>query len=350
LSAAFSRRTLLAGLGSAGLAATLPAGGLGAATGGFIDVHHHQYPPRLLAAAKAEAARTGVPLAPYVRDWSPQRSLEVMDANGIATSVLVLAQSDGVWDLRDPAGMRRMARACNEHGAEMVRAHPGRYAFFAWLPMPDVEGGLAEIAYALDHLGASGIGFFTSYDKQWVGDPAFRPVWDELDRRGAVAYFHPLAATPCCANLVAPVRDNYIEFPQDTARAVMSLLFNGVLATHRNVKWIFSHAGGPVPVYAHRVATLSAARPDIAKVAPDGVMAELGRLNFETANAAYAPSMDALLDIVPLSHVVFGTDFPYVSCEENLKSFGALKLAADARAAITRENALRMIPRLPGGK
>ena len=341
-----TRRSVLAGAGAAGLAAALPSAGLNAATGGFIDVHHHQYPPELLAATKADAARTGVALAPYVRDWTPQRSLEVMDANGIATSVLVLAQSDGVWDYTNAASLRRMARACNEHGAEMVRGHPGRYQFFAWLPMPDVEGCLAEIAYAMDHLGAAGIGFFTSYSKQWAGDPAFKAVWDELDRRKAVAYFHPLAASPCCGNLVSPVRDNYVEFPQDTARAVMSLLFNGVFATHRNITWIFSHAGGPVPVYANRVATLSASRPDIATVAPDGVVAELARLNFETANAAYKPSMDALLDLVPISHVVFGTDFPYVSCEENVRSFGNLKLTAGDRAAITRENALRLIPHL----
>jgi predicted TIM-barrel fold metal-dependent hydrolase len=346
---ALSRRSLLAGIGASAVAEFVRGTPLAAASGGFIDVHHHQYPPEMLAATKADAARTGIPLAPYVRDWTPQRSLEVMDANGITTSVLVLAQSDGVWDLHDPAALRRMARACNEYGAEMVRMHPGRYAFFAWLPMPDIDGSLAEIAYALDHLGASGIGFFTSYGSQWAGDRAFKPVWDELDRRRAVAYFHPLAPN-CCANLVAPVRDNYIEFPQDTARAVMSLLFNGMLAAHRNISWIFSHAGGPVPVYAHRVATLSANRPDIATVAPDGVMAELGRLNFETANAAYPASIDALLDIVPASHVVFGTDFPYVSAEENVRSFGALKLAAETRAAITRENALRLIPRLNMGK
>jgi predicted TIM-barrel fold metal-dependent hydrolase len=349
VTALLSRRALLAGLGAASIATLLPHAHAGAQTGGFIDVHHHQYPPEMLAATKAEAARTGVTLPPAIANWTPQQSLATMDANGIATSVLVLAQSDGVWTPGDPAGMRRMARACNEHGAAMAKAHPGRYAFFAWLPMPDVEGSLAEIAYALDHLGASGIGFFTSYGKQWPGDPAFKAVWDELDRRGAVAYFHPYAPS-CCTNLVTPVRDNYVEFPQDTARAVMSLLFNGVLATHHNIAWIFSHAGGPVPLYARRVATLAQNRPDLARVAPNGIMAEIARLNFETANAAYQPNIDALLDIVPIDHVVFGTDYPYVTAQDNVKSFGELQLSPAQRAAITRENALKLIPRLPGGK
>jgi predicted TIM-barrel fold metal-dependent hydrolase len=295
----------------------------------------------------AYAARTGVAVNGPVAAWTPERSLATMDAGGVATSVLVLAQSGGVWDLNDPAQLRRMARACNEHGAEMARAHPGRYAFFAWLPMPDIDGSLAEIAYAMDQLGASGIGFFTSYGKQWAGDKAFTPIYDELDRRGAVAYYHPLAPA-CCNALIPNVGDNFVEFPQDTARVVMSLLFSGTLATHRNIKWIFSHAGGPVPVYAGRVQAL--APHDTARIAPDGIVAELARLNFETANANYQPSIDAVLDLVPLSHVVFGTDYPYVSVDENVTSFAKLKLSPAVRRAITRENALRLIPKLPGGK
>jgi predicted TIM-barrel fold metal-dependent hydrolase len=348
MNAAVSRRSLLAGFGAAAASLVAPCGLPAAAGPGFIDVHHHHVPPAMAAAAAAYAAKTGTPVAGPIKDWTPERSLATMDANGVATSVLVLAQSTGVWDLGDPASLRRLARACNEHGAEMVRAHPGRYAFFAWLPMPDVAGCLEEIAYAFDQLGASGAGFYTSYGTRWAGDKAFTPVYDELDRRRAVAYYHPLAPA-CCNDLIPGVRDNYTEFPQDTARAVMSLLFSGTLATHRNITWIFSHAGGPVPVYAGRVATL-ATPPDLARIAPDGIVAELARLNFETANANYQPNIDAALDLVPVSHLVFGTDYPYVSVEANVKSFGTLKIAPDVRRAIARENALRLIPRLPGGK
>jgi predicted TIM-barrel fold metal-dependent hydrolase len=342
-----SRRSLLAGFGAAAMATALPGARLSAADAGFIDVHHHHVPPAMLAAATAYAARTGTPVNGPVAAWTAEKSLATMDANGVATSVLVLAQTGGAWDLKDPAQLRRMARACNEHGAEMARAHPGRYAFFAWLPVPDIEGSLIEIAYALDQLGASGIGFYTSYGTQWAGDKAFTPIYDELHRRGAVAYFHPLAPE-CCRSLIPGVADNYVEFPTDTARAVMSLLFSETLATHRNIKWIFSHAGGPVPVLAGRVQSL--APHDVSRVAPDGIVAELARLNFETANANYQPNIDAVLDLVPLSHVVFGTDYPYVTVDDNVRSFGTLKVSPAVRRAIMRENALRLIPRLPGGK
>jgi predicted TIM-barrel fold metal-dependent hydrolase len=338
------RRSLLAGAGTAAAAAMLPIPATFAAPAGLVDVHHHHVPPIYIELSEAFAKRTGFPILPPVRDWTPERSLAAMDANGVASSVLVLAQSPGVWDFSDSALLRRLARASNEHGAALARAHPGRYSFFAWLPMPDVEGSLAEIAYGLDVLGASGIGFFTSFGKQWPGEKTFEPIWDELDRRGAIAYFHPLAPA-CCANLLPGVPDNYIEFPQDTARAVMSLLFNGTLARHRRVRWIFSHAGGSVPVFAARVTTL-AKGTNIAAAAPDGIMAEIARLYFETANANYPASIDALLDVVPSSHVFFGTDYPYVSVTDNTAAFKSLKLAPAVRAAIASSNARTLIPHL----
>ena len=202
MNASVSRRSLLAGLGATALSAALPSARLAAASPGFIDVHHHHVPPALAAAAAAYAARTGTPVAGPIKDWTPEKSLASMDTNGVATSVLVLANSTGVWELNDPASLRRMARACNEYGAEMVRRYPGRYAFFAWLPVPDIAGCLEEITYALDHLGASGIGFYTSYGTRWAGDKAFTPIYDELDRRKAVAYYHPLA--PACCNDLIP--------------------------------------------------------------------------------------------------------------------------------------------------
>jgi 6-methylsalicylate decarboxylase len=343
-----SRRSLLTAFGATAVAAALPGARLSAADAGFIDVHHHHVPPEMAAAAAAYAAKTNTLVPPQVKDWTPERSLAIMDASGVATSVLVLAQSTGVWNLSDPTALRAMARACNEHGAAMAKAHPGRYAFFAWLPVPDIDGCLGEIAYAFDHLGASGAGFFTSYGTRWAGDKAFTPIYDELDRRKAVAYFHPLAPA-CCNDLIPGVRDNYTEFPEDTARAVTSLLFNGIFATHRNIKWIFSHAGGPVPVYAGRIASLAFPK-DLERIAPDGIVAELAHLNFETANANYQPNIDAALDLVPLSHLVFGTDYPYVTVEANVKSFGTLKVSDRVRRAIARENAVRLIPGLPGGK
>jgi predicted TIM-barrel fold metal-dependent hydrolase len=346
-----TRRTALASI--AGLAAgTVLAGRARAQTStlhGLIDVHHHFYPPPLVAAANAYGAKRGIPPAGGpIGAWTPDRTLAEMDANGIATAVLSLASSGGVWFDQPPAQWAPLARACNDYAAGMMRDHPGRFGLFATLPMPDVDAALKEIAYAFDTLRADGISLPTSWGDRWPGDPAFAPVWDELNRRKAIVVFHPMAPNCCTGALVANAAESYIEYPYDTGRAVESLLFSGTFATHRDVRWTFCHGGGPVPVLAGRIATLSRAfrQKNLDEVAPDGVVAELQRLYYDTANATYAPSMAALLAFVPSTQILFGTDYPYVSGKINVDNLVARNLPPATLAAIANGNAQRLIPRL----
>src|SRR5207247_9454281 len=125
--------------------------------------------------------------------------LDAIDEAGAATAVVPLTPPGMTFV--DAAAGRRLARECNEYGVKLARDYPGRFGLFAAMPMPDVEGTLAEIAYALDTLKADGVGFFTSYGDKWLGDPAFTPVMEELNRRKAVAYTHPTAPT-CWRSLV----------------------------------------------------------------------------------------------------------------------------------------------------
>lgn len=347
-----SRRAALASLATLATGAVLGGPALAQAPAPaprrrLIDVHHHFFPPayqqKLIEWAPQHPGQ-GVP--PFVRTWTPQVTLDAMDQAGIATAVLSISSIPNNWFDGTPAEKRRWARLCNEWAADLLRAHPGRFGLFAAMPMPDVEGTLAEIAYALDTLKADGIGFMTSFGDKWPGDPSFAPVWDELDRRGAVAYFHPLAPN-CCGSLVAGVPDSFLEYPYDTGRAVMSLLFNGAFAKHRNIKWLFSHSGGAVPVLAERVVTLTKfQRVGVPGYAPNGIDYELKHLFYDTANALDPAPLAALLKYVPISQVMFGTDFPYVSTVQNAHNWDRSGLPGAQMAAIARTNAMAMFPRL----
>jgi 6-methylsalicylate decarboxylase len=312
----------------------------------LVDTHHHYYPREIIDAWQNYMSRYSEGrLQASVANWAPSSSLEEMDKSGVGTSILSLASIPGVWFGLDASGMRRMSRLCNEFAAKMVQDHPGRYGFFASLPMPDVDGSLAEIAYAFDTLKADGINLSTSFGDKWPGDPAYKPVFAELNRRKAVVFFHPYAPN-CCGGLNSGVPPGVLEFPYDTGRAITSLLLSGSLAPQRDVRWLFSHGGGVMPMLAGRVAFFTAARKDAAEIAPDGVLAELQRLYYDTANAAWPISMAGLLKMVPPSQVVFGTDFPYVPTTLQADALEKNGLSAEALAAIQRDNAAHLIPRL----
>jgi predicted TIM-barrel fold metal-dependent hydrolase len=267
-----------------------------------------------------------------------------MDRVGIATSIIT--PPTGFAERTDPSGRVAMVRRTNEYGAQVVRDHPGRYLQLVYMPLPDVDAALKEIEYGFGSLNVVGAGFATSYGGKYVSDPSFTPIWEELNRRSAIAYFHPLAPA-CCSNLFPDFPDeaSLVEIPYDTARAVMGLLHSGAFVKYRNIKWVFSHSGGAIPMFAGRWKNLLA-HEDLSKVAPDGLDAEFARLYYETANASSPPTMAALLKFAPLSQVLFGSDHPYVTDEVNMNDLMRSNLSAREMNAILYENAQRLVPQL----
>jgi len=310
-----------------------------------IDVHHHILPPDYVA----EVGDLIGPqiLAGRVPDWTPQASIEAMDRNGIATAVTSVS-APGLW-FGDSEKTRQMCRMCNEYAGEIRAEHPGRFGVFAALPLPDVDASLAEIDWALDRLKADGIGLLTSYGDQYPGDPAFAPVFDELDRRGAVVYFHPTHAP--CSQCLPEIPSATLEYPFDTTRAIVSLLFNGVFRRCRNIRFIFSHAGGVAPYLAGRIDRLSAV-PRFAEHVPDGVIPELARLFYDTALSANAIAFASLLQLATPDRILFGSDYPFApesAMTGTVKGLAAMDLDPDVLRGIERENALGLFPHFAAG-
>jgi len=308
-----------------------------------IDVHHHMFPPFVQDLWKKENVRT----APVVMRWKLEDTLGQMNQAGVATTVLsVLAAGGFNLPKLSVEEHRRLARLANDHAVKVRSDHPGRFGIFAYVPMPDIDGTLKEIEYALDAIKADGIIISTSYGNQFLGDPDFKAIMDEFQRRRAVVYVHP-GRPECCDTLTPNVPGSFTEYPQDTNRTVMSLLFSGTFTRTRDVRWIFSHGGAAVPLLAGRVNSLAKIQlKNQAQVLPDGIDFELKRLYYETANAAYAPNIAALLKFAPIQQVLFGTDYPYVSVVENANDLMKAGLSTADLKAVENENAIRLMPRL----
>lgn len=301
-----------------------------------IDVHHHIVPPAYLQEISSRRAGSAAP-------WSPELSLEDMDKSGIAKSILSLIQP-GVW-FSDVAMGRRLARETNEYGAKLVKDFPGRFGLFSTIPLPDAEGSLKEIEYGLDVLKADGIGLMTSYGKQYLGDPAFAPVWEELNRRKAVVYTHPLAPD-CCRNVVPVVSTGAIEYATDTTRTIASLVFSGTAAKYPDIRWIFSHSGGTMPFLLSRFTREEQTMKNRDQVLPKGVVHELKKFYYDTAQGNHEGALLALTKLVPIPQILFGSDFPFRTGEEVVTGLKQFRFKARDLRAIERENAIRLMPSL----
>jgi predicted TIM-barrel fold metal-dependent hydrolase len=258
--------------------------------------------------------------------------------------VLSIASTPGTWFGLDATGAERMVRTCNDYGAEMMRDHKDRFGLFVTLSMLDADATLKEIEYAFDCLHADGVGLQTNYGDKWLGHELYAPVFEELNRRKAVVYVHPLVAN-CCGQLSVGAFLAVIEVPHDTTRTVTSLLLSGTLAGLRDIEWLFSHAGGTIPMLADRIAAFYDRARTASSFAPDGVEAELRRLHYDTANATSAPAMTALIEFVPTTQITFGSDYPYFPLSQ-LETLRKMWLPFEDQQAIESGNAARLIPRL----
>ena len=311
-----------------------------------IDVHHHILPPDYVATVGDDRIGPLI-LAGRTPEWTPAMSVEAMDRNGIATAITSIS-APGLW-FGDNEESVRLARICNDYAASIRRDHPGRFGVFACLPLPDVDASLAEIAHALDTLKADGIGLLTSYGDRYPGDAAFQPVFDELNRRRAVVYFHPTNAP--CSQCLPEIPAATLDFPFDTTRAVVSLLYSGTFARCRDIRFIFSHAGGTVPFLAERIARLGA-RPGFREMVPNGVLPELERLYYDTALSANWLAFRSLLELVTPDKVLFGSDYPFApeaTMTATVQGLIELGLDSDVLQGIERDNALALFPGIRAG-
>src|SRR6202049_3750428 len=339
---ALSRRNLLFGIAALGASAMMPEFGSATQTGSAaaarpfrIDTHHHFSVPKLIAESTAKGVNQ-----PGLQDWTPQKSIDQMDKGSVATSILSISDP-GVW-FGDNAAARALARECNDYAAKVIKDYPGRFGLFATLPLPDVEGTLREIEYAFDTLKADGACVLSSYLGKYLCNPTFARVMDELNRRKAVVFCHPFCAACGTQTVLSDGQNRGVEFVFDTTRTIVSLLSNGTVTRCPDIRFIWSHGGGTVPYITSRIA-------GAAQKLPKGLIYELQKFYYDTAQAFSPYTLPSFKKLVPPSHILFGRDFPLGGGSVATVSKGLIDNGGFSESelrAIDRENALELLPRL----
>jgi predicted TIM-barrel fold metal-dependent hydrolase len=303
----------------------------------LLDAHVHLVPDDY----RRELEQRGLlpfPLPP----WSAEMTGELMERHDIDAAVMSLGPP-GVW-FGDPVLASELARLVNERTAELVRSNPSRFAGLAVLPLPDVSASLEEIDRALDVLGLDGVALLSNVDGIYHGDERWDPVWAALDRRGAYVFLHP--ATPRLGPALVQHPVWLYEFPFDTTRSVVNLIYSGTLERCRSVRVQVAHLGGTAPFLAHRIASLAVREPEKSTRARSGAEATLARLWYDTGLSNHRTAVEATRSVVGLERIVFGTDWPYAALPTSGDPAPELDYLADERKLVDADNARALIPRL----
>ncbi|WEO99411.1 amidohydrolase family protein [Streptomyces sp. FXJ1.172] len=304
-----------------------------------IDVHQHIVPAfyrdRLAEAGIAEAGGRTLP------GWSAEDALGTMDLLGTATAI-VSVSAPGTAFLADPDEAAELARRLNDHCAALPTEHPGRFGWFATLPMPDVTACAAEARRALDELGADGVVLLANSAGTYLGADGQDALWRTLDEREAVVFVHP-------AELPAPAVDGIppfaADFLLDTTRAAYLLVRNGIVRRYPRVRFILSHAGGFLPYASHRLAGPLAG--DTGR-SPLDVLDDLRGFYFDTALSSTPAALPTLLAFARPGHVLFGSDWPFAPAAGAQYFANGLDTGVDPAtlAAVNRTGAEALFPRL----
>jgi aminocarboxymuconate-semialdehyde decarboxylase len=309
-----------------------------------VDIHHHVIPDFYWEASNEGGSAAGGITPPR---WSLDGAIAYLDDAGIDVAVPSIS-TPGVH-FGDDAAARTLARQVNEYLAGIKHDRPDRFGAFAALPLPDVDGSLEQIAYALDVLELDGVSIFTNAGGSYLGDSRFDLIFAELQRRAAVVFVHPTASPDPIAHTLG-LPDTLLDYPVDTSRAIAKLHYSNTFARTPDVKYVFVHAGGTIPFLASRFAIVD--EMDVIPGAEErGAFADvLPHLYWDTASAFSDPVLHMLRSVTGLDTVVFGTDYPY---PRNAISIGGLRHIQDTaeldgseRQAVLGGSAARLIPRL----
>jgi predicted TIM-barrel fold metal-dependent hydrolase len=309
----------------------------------IIDTHHHMLPEFFFEATNEKDSPVGG-LKPQT--WTPEGSLAFMDEAGIDVAILSIS-SPGIQLVDRNAG-RELARKCNEFAASLIAKYPKRFGAFACVPMSNIQDTVDELRYAIDVLKLDGAVLFTNSIGIYLGDPSVRPLFNELQHRGAVAYVHPNPSPDPVAHRLG-LTDNLIDFPADTTRAVAQLHYGGTFSATPDVKYIFSHAGGTVPYLAGRFSIVDEMNIVGDNSKRDTAAAAFRKLYWDTALAWSDPVLNTLRQVAGVNKVLFGTDFPYLRKDIALRSKisvdATMQLSGEEKKRVFGGNALELFPR-----
>jgi len=311
-----------------------------------IDVHAHCLFPEAVAMMGEEASRVLTPVNGSENLFiAVADRLRQMDAMAIDMEVLSI---NPFWYRKDRDTAAAIVALQNDKLAELVAAHPDRFAGFASLALQHPDLAVEQLDHAVRKLGLRGAQIGGSVLGEDFSDPKFHPVWAKAEDLGAVLFIHPQSTPELAARFKGNGwLSNLIGNPLETTIALQHLIFQGTLDRYPGLKILAAHGGGYLGSYAARsdhacfVAPPGACDPAITlKKAPSEYLRQL----YFDALVFTPEALRHLVAQVGASQVMLGSDHPFVWEQHPVDHvLATAALGDDDKAAILGGNAARVL-------
>jgi len=321
----------------------------------IIDVHTHIFTDELISALADVGMRSRLgfdrrpdgqvmltfdgkprlgPIPEGIRDVDVR--LRDMDRQGVEEHVLATAPM--LFCYNEPADVAlEIARCCNDGFVDIARQHPDRFSVFAQLPMQDVDRSLIELERVAADPVVRGVQIGSHVDGTNLDDPAFEPLWADLERRDLPVLIHPYAPA-AHDRLRAHYLINLIGNPLDSTIAIASLIFGGVLERYPSLRFCFVHGGGFAPYQIGRFDHGWSCREE-SRTIERPPSEHLKKMYFDTLTHD-GLSLAMLGERVGWDHVLLGSDYPFdMATPEPVRAVEALGLDTERQAKVLETNA-----------
>jgi predicted TIM-barrel fold metal-dependent hydrolase len=282
----------------------------------IVDVHAHHH-PRAYTEAIAPLY-PGVNLSGLARYPDSDEEahiaarLELMDAAGVSTQVLSPAAGRAPYGSDERAAVHA-AQLGNDANATLVERYPDRFRSFVSLPLPHMEASLRELRRGLDQLGMVGVNLHISVLDRSVAEDEFLPIYDEVNQRGGVIFYHPCGNGICSPMITDYGLNGAVGTSMEDAAIVLHLIAKRIPARFGDIRFVIPHLGGPIPMLLERLDNQFSMKQQ-GLPEPPGVTAR--RFYYDTVAHGSHAALLCAWKAFGADHLLPGSDYPVLLAHE----------------------------------